>query len=201
MTLANKLTISRFLMVLIILILAILHNLLAYVVFNTVTLCDLLILFVFVLASFTDYLDGKIARNRNQVTDLGKFLDPLADKLLVITTLVYLLECGRLVAFGISFGFILTLIVIREFIITGFRYIAVSKNLVISANILGKIKTLLQMIFVIWLLIGLYPFVGLGKDIVFVVVGGLVLIMTVWSCVDYIVKNIHILKKTEEVNE
>ena len=103
---------------------------------------------LFIVASITDQLDGYIARSRNQVTAFGKFLDPIADKILVVTTLIILVENGKIP------GWIPIIIVFREFIVSGYRLIAVEKQgEVIAANLWGKIKTVTQMIAIIFALI------------------------------------------------
>ena len=103
---------------------------------------------IFCVASFTDYLDGHIARKYNLVTNFGKFMDPLADKLLVSSALICMIEMGILPAW------IVIIIISREFIITGFRLIAAEGGLVIAASWWGKIKTVTQMIMIILLLLG-----------------------------------------------
>ena len=111
-----------------------------------ITLENIVLLVIFVLASFTDFLDGYIARKRNIITNFGKFMDPLADKLLVFATIIVLLERGRFSAFGFGLGFVVTLMIAREFIVTGIRLLAVNENVVIAASKLGKAKTVSQMI-------------------------------------------------------
>ena len=129
---------------------------------------------IFCVASFTDYLDGHIARKYNLVTNFGKFMDPLADKLLVSSALICMIELGFLPAW------IVIIIISREFIITGFRLIAAEGGLVIAASWWGKIKTVTQMLMIILVLLG---------------VGGIIgTVFTVISGVDYIVKNIGVLK-------
>ena len=95
---------------------------------------------IFVLASFTDWLDGRIARSRNLITNLGKFLDPLADKALVCTVLVYF------VAMGYAHPIAVILVLAREFVVSGVRMAAVTEGKVIAANIYGKAKTVFQMV-------------------------------------------------------
>ena len=117
-------------------------NVLKNELFMGVTLGNILILVVFALASITDFLDGHIARKNNLVTDFGKFIDPLADKLLVCSTMIYLIEVGRFNFFGFSFGFVVTLIIAREFAVTGLRLIASNKDgKVMAAKMFGKMKT------------------------------------------------------------
>ncbi len=137
---------------------------------------------VFAIASFTDFLDGKIARSWNLVTNFGKFMDPLADKLLVCSALVSFVGLGDLPAW------VVILILSREFAITGFRTLAMEANVVIAASKWGKLKTATQMIMIILLLLHI-PGWEMAET-VFVV---LAVIFTVVSGVDYIVKNISVL--------
>ena len=136
---------------------------------------------VFCIASFTDYLDGNIARKYNLVTNFGKFMDPLADKLLVSSALICMIELGMLPAW------IVIIIISREFIITGFRLIAVENGVVISASWWGKIKTVMQMVMIIFVMLGINDLIGM-------VLIALATIFTIISGVDYIVKNIGVLK-------
>ena len=136
---------------------------------------------IFCVASFTDYLDGHIARKYNLVTNFGKFMDPLADKLLVSSALICMIELGFLPAW------IVIIIISREFIITGFRLIAAEGGLVIAANWWGKIKTVTQMLMIILVLLGVGGIIG---NILII----LATVFTVISGVDYIVKNIGVLK-------
>lgn len=138
MNLANKITIFRIILVPLILIIPF---------FNLqgelwgVPLTYLIIDIIFVIASMTDKLDGYIARSKNQITTFGKFLDPIADKILVIVAMLILVEAGRMPAW------IPAIVVIREFIVSGYRLVAVEKSgKVIAASIWGKIKTCTQMI-------------------------------------------------------
>lgn len=136
---------------------------------------------IFCVASFTDYLDGHIARKYNLVTNFGKFMDPLADKLLVSSALICMIELGFLPAW------IVIIIISREFIITGFRLIAAEGGLVIAASWWGKIKTVTQMLMIILVLLGVGEIIG---NILII----LATVFTVISGVDYIVKNIGVLK-------
>ena len=136
---------------------------------------------IFIVASFTDYLDGHIARKHNLVTNFGKFMDPLADKLLVAAALISMVELGDIVAW------IVIVIISREFIITGFRLIAVEANVVIAASWWGKTKTVSQMAMIIVVLSGMGGI--LGQILIYASA-----ILTIISGVDYIVKNIGVLK-------
>ena len=136
---------------------------------------------IFCVASFTDYLDGHIARKYNLVTNFGKFMDPLADKLLVSAAMICMIELGMLPAW------VVIIIISREFIITGFRLIAAEGGLVIAASWWGKIKTVTQMAMIILILLGVNKVIG-------TILVVLATIFTVVSGVDYIVKNISVLK-------
>ncbi len=138
---------------------------------------------VFVLAAITDALDGHIARKNGLVTNFGKFIDPIADKLLVMSALIVLVERGRMP------GWVCIVMLAREFAISGFRLVAAGTGKVIAAGILGKIKTVTQMIAVIALLLtaidGVFAPLGSFADVAMYVSA----FMTVWSGADYIIKN------------
>ena len=141
---------------------------------------------IFIVASLTDMLDGKIARKYNLVTNFGKFMDPLADKLLVCSAMICLIATEQL------YAWIVIIIVAREFIISGFRLIAAENGIVIAANIFGKLKTVSQMIMIIILVANL-PFVWLqvlGQIFIWIS-----LILTVLSLVIYIYQNSEVLKE------
>ena len=144
---------------------------------------------VFIVASITDFLDGHIARKRNLVTNFGKFMDPLADKLLVCSALICLIELDRLPAW------IVIIIITREFIISGFRLIASDNGVVIAASYWGKFKTTFQMLMVIVLILDIpHPvFYWLGVILTYVS-----LALTVISLIDYIVKNKNVLQDKGE---
>lgn len=138
---------------------------------------------VFILASFTDLIDGKIARKYNLVTNFGKFMDPLADKLLVCAALICLVEMGRIPSW------IVIIIISREFIISGFRLIASDNHVVIAASYWGKFKTTFQMVMVC-LMIANLPQIAVLTDIVM----WIAVALTVISLVDYLVKNKSVMK-------
>ena len=157
MNLANKLTIFRMILVPIMVIFAYLPiggN--VYGVAIPMIIMDV----IFIIASITDKLDGYIARSRNQVTTFGKFLDPLADKILVLTAMVILVEKAKLPAW------IPVIVLAREFIVSGFRLVAVEKGgIVIAASVWGKLKTVTQMIALIFAFVdvgGFFTFVSGG---------------------------------------
>ena len=147
---------------------------------------DYIALVIFIVASLTDLLDGKIARKYNLVTNFGKFMDPLADKLLVCSALICLVELNRLAAW------IVVVIIAREFIISGFRLIAADNRVVIAASKWGKYKTTFQMIMVILLILN-WTFVWF--DVLTVIVTWIAVILTVVSLIDYLIKNKDVLKE------
>ena len=141
---------------------------------------------IFILASLTDLLDGKIARKYHLVTDFGKFMDPLADKLLVCAAMICLVEQKMLPAW------IVIIIISREFIISGFRLIASDNGIVIAASYWGKFKTTFQMLMIIVLILNIdLPFFKV-LDVVLTYVA---LVLTVISLIDYLAKNKDVLKE------
>lgn len=177
MNLPNKLTISRVIMVPL------------YLVFQ---LFDFwpgttrwIALAIFIIASVTDLLDGKIARKYNLVTNFGKFMDPLADKLLVSAALICLTYLDRLSPW------IVVLIIAREFIISGFRLIAADNGVVIAASYWGKFKTVFQMVMIGFLIADInHPVMRMITVILTVIAT----VLTIVSLIDYIVKNKDVLK-------
>lgn len=137
---------------------------------------------IFIVASLTDMLDGKIARKYNLVTNFGKFMDPLADKLLVCSALICLIELGQLPSWMVI------IIISREFIISGFRLVASDNGVVIAASYWGKFKTTFQMIAVVLLILQIPPL-----HIVTQICVWIALILTVVSLIDYIMKNHKVL--------
>ncbi|HIY03279.1 MAG TPA: CDP-diacylglycerol--glycerol-3-phosphate 3-phosphatidyltransferase [Candidatus Blautia faecipullorum] len=142
---------------------------------------------IFVIASVTDWFDGYLARKNNLVTNFGKFMDPLADKLLVCSAMICLIELGRMPAW------IVIIIIAREFIISGFRLIAAENGVVIAANYWGKFKTVSQMIMIILLLLNL----GGAFDILEEIFIWLSLALTAISLITYIWQNRSVLSMQE----
>ncbi len=141
---------------------------------------------IFIIASLTDLLDGKIARKYNLVTNFGKFMDPLADKLLVSSAFVLMVGTGELPSWAVI------IIICREFAISGFRLIAAENNIVIAASMWGKVKTVFQMALAILVMIGCDKawFETLTAAVMYIAV-----VLTAVSLVDYIWKNRQILKE------
>ena len=137
---------------------------------------------IFCVASFTDFLDGYLARRDNLVTNFGKFMDPLADKLLVCSALICLIPQGKLETW------IVLVIIAREFIISGFRLVASDNGIVIAASYWGKFKTVSHMSMIILLILDL-PFLWIVTEIV----KWIAVVLTIVSLVDYVVKNKQVL--------
>ena len=183
MNLANKLTIFRIILIPV------------YIVFLMVNITDyhyLIAVFIFILAALTDYFDGKIARKYNYVTDFGKFADPLADKLLVLSAMICFVQLELMPAW------ICIIIMAREITISGIRLICANKGTVVAASILGKIKTVFQMAFVLLSTVNIeyYSSAGLISaefsaviEMIRIVLMYIALAMTVISLADYIIKN------------
>ena len=166
MNTANKLTMLRIVMIPVFLVILYLNF-----PFNRY-----LALLIFILASVTDFIDGYIARHYNQITDFGKFMDPLADKMLVMAAMLWFVEAGRMPAWA------LLIVVVREFAVSGLRLIAVDNGRVIAAAWSGKVKTASTMVGICLMLLPVPPVVDLAVTAVIVVT-------TVYSGVEYFVKN------------
>ena len=140
-------------------------------------------LVIFCVASLTDMLDGKIARARNLVTNFGKFMDPLADKLLVCSAMICLIPSGKLAAW------IVIVIIAREFIISGFRLVASDAGIVIAASYWGKFRRVSQMFMITVLIADL----GGAFDMIGTILIWVSLILTIVSLFDYVAKNVQVL--------
>ena len=143
-------------------------------------------LIIFCVASLTDMLDGKIARARNLVTNFGKFMDPLADKLLVCSAMICMIPLGKLQAWFVI------VIIAREFIISGFRLIASDNGIVIAASYWGKFKPNFQMFMIIMLIIDLGTSTAVMIENILIVIATA---LTIISLVDYLVKNKQVLSE------
>ena len=149
-------------------------------------------LFIFIAASLTDMLDGKIARKYNLVTNFGKFMDPLADKLLVSSALIALIELDRIPCW------IVIIIIAREFIISGFRLVAADNGVVIAAGIWGKIKTAEQMVMIGFLIADLGSVIiplSTPIEILETVLVYAALVLTIVSLLDYLIHNKEVLSE------
>ena len=141
---------------------------------------------IFIVASLTDLLDGKIARKYNLVTNFGKFMDPLADKLLVCSALICLIELNKIPSWMVI------IIIAREFIISGFRLVAADNGVVIAASYWGKFKTTFQMVAVCLLIADLEMLNVITQIILWIAV-----VLTVVSLIDYLIKNKNVMKESK----
>ena len=189
MNLPNKLTITRIVMI---------PLFVAAYYISEIPFNYLISAVIFALAAFTDFLDGHIARKYNLVTDLGKFLDPVADKVLVAAALIIMLVVpnGGVAILPEYCAIFVAIILARELIISGFRMVAASKGKVLAADKSGKLKTFTQDIAILVLLIGAEFNAGLytATNVVGLVLLGLATILTIISGTEAIVKNISVLK-------
>jgi len=178
LNLANKLTILRIFMIPVFMIFLL----------NKIPYGESIAALIFVAAALTDTLDGYIARKRNQITTLGKFMDPLADKLLVSAALISLVQMGKLSAW------VVVIIISREFTISILRAVAAAEGVVIAASWWGKAKTITQIIAIIIILMDNYPFkyVGIPMDQIMIFAA---VIFTIVSGIDYLQLNKHIIMK------
>ena len=173
MTTANKLTLCRVVMIPIFIVLLyqdFTHHLLAA-------------LGVFILASITDFVDGYVARHYNQVTDFGKFMDPLADKLLVMSAMAWFVQAGWMAAWAFF------LVIARELAVTGLRLVAVEQGRVIAAAKSGKVKTASTMVCICLMLFGI-------PQVLNYVCQGVILVTTVYSGIEYFAKNWDVFKES-----
>ncbi len=177
MNLPNKLTIFRVILIPFFVVL-LLFDLTAY--------DKWIALAIFIVASLTDFLDGHIARKYNLVTNFGKFMDPLADKLLVCSAMICLVELSRIPAW------VVIIIIAREFIISGFRLVASDNGVVIAASYWGKFKTVFQMVMICLMIADLPPLALVTQIVMWVAV-----VLTVVSLVDYLLKNKDVMRENQ----
>ena len=169
MNLPNKLTIFRVILIPFFVVL---------LLFDITAYDKWIALAIFIVASLTDFLDGYIARKYNLVTNFGKFMDPLADKLLVCSAMICLVELARIPAW------VVIVIIAREFIISGFRLVSSDNGVVIAASYWGKFKTTFQIVMICLMIADLEPLILITQIVMWVA-----LALTVISLVDYLIKN------------
>lgn len=180
MTTANKITILRILLV---------PVFMAFLMFKDVIWCQIAALVIFVLASATDGIDGYIARHYNQITNFGKFMDPLADKMLTTAAFLVLLGHGRVSCVAVM------IVLAREFMVSGVRMLAGAEGKVIAASMLGKIKTVSQMVAIVAAIILMNPvFSPAPAKLITDILVWISTAITVISGVDYLVKNKEVFK-------
>jgi len=181
MTTANKITILRVLMIPLFLI----------AMFLRADYAQLVALIIFILASITDSIDGYVARKYNQSTNFGKFMDPLADKLLVTAAILIFVERGQMPSWAAM------IIIAREFAVTGLRLVAAADGLVIAAATSGKIKTAVSIVAICIMLTPFHSRQLFGTVTVDVACYTLIILVTVWSGVEYFVRNGKILNMSK----
>ena len=169
MNLPNKLTIFRVILIPFFVVL---------LLFDITAYDKWIALAIFIVASLTDFLDGHIARKYNLVTNFGKFMDPLADKLLVCSAMICMVELSRIPAW------VVIIIIAREFIISGFRLVASDNGVVSAASYWGKFKTTFQILMICLMIADLPPLALVTQIVMWVAVA-----LTVVSLVDYLIKN------------
>ena len=181
MNLPNKLSLLRVLLIPVMVLLMYLPG----------TACVILSTAVFAIAAFTDFLDGYIARRDHLVTDFGKFIDPVADKLLNLSAMIMLIHCGKLPAW------VVIIILARELAVDGLRMVAVGQGRVIAAGPLGKIKTASQMVVIIFLML----IARLTDAAVVSIIGWVgiawIALITAWSGVDYFIRNFDCIRNAK----
>ncbi len=178
MNLPNKLTIFRVILIPFFVVL---------LLFDITAYDKWIALAIFIIASLTDFLDGHIARKYNLVTNFGKFMDPLADKLLVCSAMICLVELSRIPAW------VVIVIIAREFIISGFRLVASDNGVVIAASYWGKFKTVFQMVMICLMIADLPPLALVTQIVMWVA-----LVLTVVSLVDYLIKNKGVMQENKK---
>ncbi len=184
MNLPNKLTLFRVLLIPVFVVVLLFYDFLGL----ELDIAKYIAVAIFVIASCTDAIDGYIARKYNMITNFGKFMDPLADKLLVTTAMICMIGLPANVVMP---SWVVVIVIAREFIITGFRLVAAEKKIVIAAGFWGKIKTVTQMVMITVLLLDFSApfFVWAGYILL-----GLSVIFTIISATDYIIKNLDVFK-------
>lgn len=191
MNLPNKITIFRILLIPIVIIIDLIPALKEIIFFEYLTLANVIMLVIFLIGAFSDFLDGYLARKNNIVTSFGKFMDPLADKLLVFSLLILLLNQKNQLT-----GWVVIVMLAREFMVSGLRMLAAEKGNVIAAGMLGKIKTNIQFLLIVLLLL----FGGMTNQVVNIInsiVMYLAVIFTLWSGIDYMVKGKNIVLESK----
>ncbi|MBQ9314908.1 MAG: CDP-diacylglycerol--glycerol-3-phosphate 3-phosphatidyltransferase [Clostridia bacterium] len=203
MNLPNKITIARIIFVPIMVLVPFLAPYIGLdnQILYGLPISNIVLLILFLIASITDFLDGHIARKRNMVTNFGKFLDPIADKLLVFTALIMLVETN------IIPGWIPIIIAAREFMVSAIRMVVASEGTVIAASMLGKVKTVTQMVAISLAFLDINPFMSFmsgGKSIFLLCLNALMslamivcVVATIWSGIDYFMKSKDVILKSK----
>lgn len=180
MNLANKLTLLRIVLIPVFLI----------VLYLDFPASRYVALGVFILASLTDFADGYIARHYHQITNIGKFMDPLADKMLVMAAMCWFVECGQMP------GWVLAIVLLREFAVSGMRLCAVEQGRVIAAAWSGKVKTFSTMVALCIMMVATESWFPFGRA-VDILCQAVIVVTTVYSGVEYLLKNADVFREKE----
>lgn len=196
MNLPNKITVFRFILIPIIIVISVIDSLYAEPLIENLWVGNLIIFVLFAVGAFSDFLDGYLARKHNLVTTFGKFMDPLADKMLVMTVLIILMvqQDSKLAPW------VVIVIMAREFMVMGIRTLAAGENKIIAASKIAKVKTMVQFFMVFILLLGGVPFALINETLSNVIEYVLIYaaaILTIVSGLDYFIKNKEIVLKTK----
>lgn len=196
MNLANQITLARIFLVPIIMLFLLVRFEWGTFTFAgvSITYSDIIATFIFIIAASTDGLDGYIARKRKIVTNLGKFLDPLADKLLITAALISLVGNGSVEAW------MAIVIISREFAVTGLRLVAAAEGQIIAASKLGKLKTITQIVAIVAVMLNNFPFGTIGFPF-HVLAMWLAVLITIISGIDYFVKNKKVIQLKRNVQK
>ncbi len=180
MNLANKITIFRIILV----------PIFVAVLYSNIEYANYIAGIIFLFAAITDAIDGHLARTKDMITDFGKFMDPLADKILVLAAFISLVEIGKIPAWMVI------IVITREFTITGLRVLAASSGITIAASNLGKFKTIFQLLAIILLLFNNFPFnmINIPMDYLLLHIS---MIFTIISGIDYIYKNKEVFERMD----
>lgn len=192
MNLPNKITISRIMLIpIFIIILSIPFNWGEIDIGNNILpVSHLVAAIIFIIASITDFADGYIARKYNLITNMGKFLDPLADKLLVSAALILLVQLG------LAPAWIVIIIISREFAVTGMRLVAAGEGIVLAASNMGKLKTTFQILSIVFLMLHNFPFsyTAIPVDMLTLYIA---MLLTAVSGIEYFIKNWHVMSESK----
>ena len=191
MNLPNKITLFRMFLIPIIVIIDLIPGLKDIEFFGYLTLANVIMVGIFIIGALSDFFDGYLARKHNLVTSFGKFMDPLADKLLVFTVLILLLRQNNVLV-----PWVVIVMLAREFVVSGLRMLAAEKGKVIAAGMLGKIKTNIQFLLIILLLLFGETNIHLVWIVNYIVMFAAV-VSTLWSGIDYVVKGKDIIFETK----
>ena len=187
MNLPNKITLFRMFLIPVLVVIDLIPSLKEIEYFGYLTLANIIMVVIFLIGAISDFFDGYLARKHNLVTSFGKFMDPLADKLLVFAALILLLKQNNVLA-----PWVVIVMLGREFVVSGLRMLAAEKGKVIAAGLLGKIKTNIQFLLIVLLLLFGETNIHLVWIVNYIVMAAAV-VSTLWSGIDYVVKGKNII--------